>query len=85
MPDTDADFTAGVFYGMYLNIGLAIPIDGNGTDFAKLKKRLRWEDRLTIGRAHNNPILEIIMYKLEYKDGNKVSLVDNAIAETMFD
>ena len=41
MPDTDADFTAGVFYGMYLNIGLAIPIDGNGPDFAKLKKHLR--------------------------------------------
>ena len=48
-------------------------------------KHLRDKDRLLIGRAHNNPILDTGMYGVEYKDRHKASLTANAIAENMFD
>ena len=60
---------------------LAIPIDGGRTDFAKVAKRLRDKDGLIIVRAHNNPILDTIMYKVEYKDVHKTSLASNVIAD----
>ena len=40
--------------------------------------------RLEIGKANNNPILDTIMYELEYKDGHKTFLEANALAENMF-
>ena len=60
---------------------LVIPIDGYGPDFAKLTRRLRDKDGISIGRAHNNPILDTRIYEVEYKEGHKSSLVANAIAE----
>ena len=61
----DANFTPGEFYNMYLNMELEIPRDGDGPDFVKVTKRLRDKDRLPIGRAHNNPILDTIIYEKE--------------------
>ena len=62
----------------HINMGLVIPRDGYGPDFAKVMKRLRDKDRLPIGRAHNNQILDTRMYEVEYKDGTKSSLAANA-------
>jgi hypothetical protein len=39
---------------------------------------------LPIGRANNNPILDMIMYEVEYPNGHKASLAANAIEENMF-
>ena len=64
---------------MYLNMDLKIPRDGEGPDFAKVKKCLRDKDGLPIGIAHNNSILDTRMYKVEYIDGYKASLAANAI------
>ena len=63
---------------------LMIPINGYGLDFDKVTKCLRYKDGLPIGRAHNNPILNKRMYKVEYKDRKKYSLASNAIADNMF-
>ena len=72
------------FDGMYLNMQLSIPRDGDRPDFAKVKKRLRDKYRLPIDRAHKNPTLDTRMYEVEYKDGHKSLLAANAIAENMF-
>ena len=64
---------------------LAIPRDGDGPNFTKVKKYLRDKDGPPIGRAHNNPILYTSIYEVEYKDGHKASLAENSIADNMFD
>ena len=63
---------------------MIIPRDGYRPDFAKVKKRLREKYRLSIGRAHNNPILDIRIYEVYYRDGHKDFLASNKIAESMF-
>ena len=83
-PEVDADFMPDVFYNTHLNMELGIPRDGDRPDFVKATKRLRDTDGMPIGRSHNNPILDTRMCGLEYKNGKKVSLSANAIAENMF-
>ena len=73
-----------MFDGTYLNMELAIKIDGDGPDVAKVKKRLRDKHGLPIDISHNNPILDTRMYEVENKYGNRVSLDANAITENMF-
>ena len=85
MPEANANFTPHVFDDRYLNIELEIPRYGDGTEFSKVKKRLRYKDGLPIGRAHNNPILDTRMYEVEYNDRHKASLASNSIAENIFD
>ena len=62
MPEANANFTPVVFDDTYLNMGLAIPRDGDRPEFAKVTKRLRNKDGLKIGRSHSNPILDTRMY-----------------------
>ena len=61
MTDTNAIFMPYVFHNMYLNTELAIPRDEDWPDFAKVTKSLRDKDWLTIGRSHNNTILDTRM------------------------
>ena len=68
VPEADANFTLDLFDDTYLNMELDIPIYGDEPDFSKVTKRLWDKDRLTIGRAHNNPILDTRMYEVDYKD-----------------
>ena len=68
MPEADANFTLDLFDDTYLNMELDIPIYGDEPDFSKVTKRLWDKDGLTIGRAHNNPILDTRMYEVDYKD-----------------
>ena len=85
IPEADTNFTPGVFDDTYLIMDLVIPRDGDGPDFAKVTKGLREKDGLPIGRSHNNPILDTIMYEVDYRYGYKYSLAANEIAENMFD
>ena len=64
MTEDDANFTPDVFDDTYLNMDLLIPRYGDGPDFAKVTKRLRYKYGLPIGRSHNNPILGTIMYEV---------------------
>ena len=84
MPEADADSMPDVFDDTYLNMDLAIPRNVDRPEFAKVMKRLREKDGLSIGRAHNNPILYTRMYEVDYKDRNKDLLAANAIADNMF-
>ena len=61
MPEADNNFTPDAFDDTHLNTELAIPRDVDRSEFAKVTKRLRDKDGLTIGRARNNPILNTIM------------------------
>ena len=47
-------------------------------------KRLRDESGSPIGRRHGNPILDSILYEVEFSYGEKMSLSVNATAENMF-
>ena len=74
VPEADTNFKPNVFDDTYLNMELVIPRDGDGPNFSKVTNRLRDKDRLPICRAHNNSILDTIMYEVEYKYGHKASL-----------
>lgn len=64
--EADNEFTPDVFNDTSLNMELAIPRDINGPEFARVTKHLRDKDVLPIGTASNNPILDTIMYEVEY-------------------
>ena len=69
----------------YLNMELAIPGDGYGTDFTKARKRLRYKYGMPISKSHNNRVLDTKMSKVECKDWKKALLAANTISENMFD
>ena len=62
----------------------SIPRDSDGHEFAWLMIWLRYKDGLRIGKASDNPIFYTRMDEVEYPDGQKSSLSENAIAENMF-
>ena len=67
--EADATFTLEVFDDTYLNMELALPGDGGKTTFARVTKRLKDANGLPIGTSHENPILDTIVYEVEYADG----------------
>ena len=68
----------------FLNMELALPRDGEGPEFARVKKRLRDEDGKPIGRANDNLMLDTRVFEVEYLDGHTTTMSANAIAECMF-
>ena len=74
------DFSPEVSEDTYLNMELAIPRDSDGTEFAKVAKRLRDADCLPIGKANDNPLLDTRIYEVEYPDGYKAALAAKIIA-----
>ena len=63
---------------------LALPRDEPGPEFARVTKRLRYHNGLPFGTANQNPILDSLMYEVEYQDGHKSSLSANVIDKNMF-
>ena len=63
---------------------VALPRDCDGTEFARVTKRLRDANGIPIGTANDNPILDTRVYEVEYLDGHKASLSPNAIAKNLF-
>ena len=63
---------------------LALPrVDGSEPAFARVKKRLRDANGLLIGTSNENPILDRLVYEVEYQDGHKASMTTNAIAQNL--
>ena len=58
--------------------------DNPHPQYAKVTKLLRDANSIPIGMANENPILNSRMYKVEYQDGTRASLVANYIAENLF-
>ena len=69
---------------IYVDMDIALPIDGEGPDFSKLKKRLQDENGIPIYRTHENTMLDTRVYEVEYLDVHKESLAANTIAEIYF-
>ena len=68
----------------YVDKDIALTRYGEGTEFSKVKKCLWGENGIPIGRNHDNPILDTIVYEVEYPDGHKASLAANTISENLF-
>jgi hypothetical protein len=66
-----------------LNMELALPRDGEGPEFARVKKRLRDKNGKPVGRASNNLITDTRVFEVEYFDGHTTTMSANTIAECM--
>jgi hypothetical protein len=84
LPEVDEEFTPDMLDDMYINMELALPRDGDGPEFARVTKHLRDANRIPIGVANENPILDTHIYEVEYVDGHRASLAANAIAMNLF-
>ena len=83
--EADESFTLEVMGDTYVNMELALPQgDTLGPRYARVTKRLRDANGIPIGTAHDNPIFDTRMYKVEFMDGEKSSLLANYIAENLF-
>ena len=49
-----------------------------------MKKRLKDTNGRPNGVANDNPILNLIMYEVEYCDGYVATMADNVITENLF-
>ena len=52
--------------------------------FDRLIKHLHYANGIPIEKASDNPILDMRVYEVEYKNGEKSALSDNLIVENMF-
>jgi hypothetical protein len=71
VPETDKEFTRDFFHDTHLSTELAILKDGNGPEFARVARRLRDKDALSIGTANDSPMLDTRMYEVEFPNGHK--------------
>ena len=83
IPEAD-EYTPEVLEDTYLNMEVALPKDGDSSQFARVTKRLRDAQGIPIGIAHDNPLLDTRIYEVEYLDGHKAALSANTIATNMF-
>ena len=83
IPKAD-DFTPDVLDDTYLNMELALPKYSESAHFAKVAKGLIDANKLPIGVAHDNPMLDTRIYEVKYHDGHKASLTANNIAEKIY-
>ena len=63
---------------------LALDRQDDGTEFARVTKRLRDKYGRPIGITSENPILDTRMYEVEYAGGYKTAMSANAIADNLF-
>ena len=68
----------------YVDMDIALPRDGEVSDFSKVTKYLRDENVIPIVRHRYNPIVDIRVYEVEYLHGHKASLASNTISENIF-
>ena len=83
IPEADKP-TPKVLDDTYLNMEIALSRDYDGSEFARVTKRLRDANCIPIGTAYDNPILDSCLYEVKYLDGYKASLAANAIASNLF-
>ena len=72
-------------YDHYLQMELALP-QGDSLEprMARVTKRLKDSNCITIGTADQNPLLDTRMYEVEFADGEKACLMAKYIAENLF-
>ena len=83
LPEAD-NYTPEIADDCYLNMELALPRDGDGPTFGRVKKRIKDNDGNPVGVANENPILDTRMFEVEFLDGHTAAMSANAITENMF-
>ena len=63
---------------------LSLPRNWYQPEFARVTKRLKDVNGLPIRTTNQNSILDTRMYKVEYQDGHKASMIANSIAQILF-
>jgi hypothetical protein len=71
--EADVNPTPEIADQQFLNMELALPRDGEGPEFARVKK-LRDADGMPVGRANNNPMLHFRVFEVEYHDGHTTTM-----------
>ena len=56
----------------------------SGGKFSTVKRRTTDANGFSIGRTHNNPLMDTIEYKVELEYGTTYSCFDNSIAENVY-
>ena len=72
------------YFDNYFNMEIALDMHDNGTEFGKVNNRLKEKDSRPIGIAEDNPILDTMMYEVEYADGYKTAMTANTLASKLF-
>ena len=80
IPEADI-FTPEVLEYTYVYMEIELKINLEGSEFSKVKKRLRGENGIPIGRDYEKTMLDTRFYEIEYLYGNESSLDANNIAE----
>ena len=83
LPEADDSFTPDSYDGC-LQMELAFDHGGDSPSFAKVTKRLRDTQGLTIGTSNDNLVLDTHMYEVKYSDGFTISMSANSTAKNMF-
>ena len=68
-------------------IGVTVKLDNgtnSGGNISNVKRRATDENGFSIGRTHNNPLMDTIEYKVELEYGTTYSCFDNSIAENVY-
>ena len=73
-----------MFEDTYVDMDIALTRYGEVPKFSKVTKLLRYANGIPIGRSHDNPMLDTIVYEVEYLDGHKTSLAENTTTENLF-
>ena len=81
--ESDKEFTLDS-YDNYFNMKLTLDRGGDRTEFARVKKRPKEANGRPIGIANDNPILDLRIYEVEYRDGYVAAMKANVIAENLF-
>ena len=84
IPEADNVFTPEIMDDIYMNMEVVLTRDTEGPYFARVTKRLKDANGLTIGTANENPILDTRVYEVEYVDRQKSSLTANVITQNTF-
>ena len=63
---------------------LTLDQGGYRPEFARVKNRLKDANGRPISVANNNPILDSVMYEVEYRDGYVAAMAANVISDDLF-
>jgi hypothetical protein len=81
--EADDDFDPDSHDGC-VNMELLLDRPGAEPELAQATKRLKDKDGRPIGASNDNPTLDARLYEVECKDGHKVAMSANTIAENLF-
>ena len=83
IPEADDEFDPQIF-DKYVNMEISLDRQSDGSEFARVTKRLKDKEGRSIGIASDKPILDTRMYEVQYADGHKPAMTANNTANIFF-